>query len=127
MQGTIILPTDHVMQEFHNMAMRMQALDFDAYECVRIAMDSLIFAQKYPRSFETEVCLTYENRGVQDMSMDDIKILNGMMRLLYERLYCALCSMRLYDSTGRLTHQYFELNHGDIVVSDQAFDNQPTS
>jgi hypothetical protein len=127
MQGTIILPTDHVIQEFYTYSQNMQSLDFDVYECVRIAIDALHFAQKYPQSFESEVSLAYESRGVSHMSIADINTLNQMMRMLYERLYCAFCVFRLYDQTGRLTHPYFELHHGDVVVSSAPFDNNPTT
>lgn len=125
--GAVILPTDHVIQEFFTHAQKMQMLDFDVHECVRIVMDALHFAQKYPQSFETEVSLSHETRGVHEMSMEDLETLNRMMYLLYERLYMAFCTLRLYDNRGQLTHPYFELNHGNVIVSPRPFDNQPTT
>lgn len=127
MQGAIILPTDSVISEFYTFSQKMQTLDFDVYECVRICMDALHYAQRYPMSFESDVSLSHESRQVHELSLSDLETLNRMMHLLYERLYCAFCAMRLYDHTGRLTHPYFELQHGDIIVSPVPFDNQPTT
>lgn len=128
MTKPVILPTDDVISEFYRLSQEMQTLEFDLYECVRIVLDSLNYANRYPHSFEQEVMLSHENRAVESMTIDDVTVLNRMMRLLYDRIYTALCAMRLYDpQTGQLHYEHFEFDHGNIMVWTKPFVHPPVN
>lgn len=113
--------------EVFRLSQNMQSLDFDIHECIRIVLDSLMFAQNYPHSFEREVMLSHETRGVESMSTEDIHVLNRMLRVLYDRVYQGLCAMRLYDATGRCRYEHFSTDHGNIVVWVKPIETPPTS
>lgn len=125
MPRPVIIPTNDVIEEMFRMSQEMQILEFDVNECIRTVLDSLTYAQNYPRSFDSDVMMVYENRSVHLLSVEDVYVFNRMLRLLYDRVYQALCATRLYDTTGRCHHEHFTTDHGNILVWTRPFDQPP--
>jgi hypothetical protein len=109
------------------MSQQMQSLEFDIDECIRAVLDALTYAQNYPRSFDTDVVLLHEQHNVHALSTHDVQILNSMMRLLYDRVYQALCSMHMYDLNGRCYYEHFTTDHGNILLWTEPFVQPPST
>lgn len=109
-----ILPTDQLVKHLLGYAQAMNSHDYDIDEIIRICLDALEDATRYPHSFETQVRLpSLELSGYDE---NDFFIVNEMLRYTYDCLYRAICATRLYDTNGTLTCNCFTIYADDVVL-----------
>ena len=92
----------------------MNSHDYDIDELIRICLEGLDNANRYPYSFENEVRLPPQPET--GYCENDYMIIHEMLKLAYETLYRAIVATRLYDTNGNLTCPCFFIYQDDVVL-----------
>lgn len=111
----IMLPTNNVLNEFHQLACQIDMLDYDLDELIRLVLDALSQPDWFPQSFEEFVKLEEQHCLY---TPDQYQQFNQLLWVLYERLYTAMVGAGLYFH-GPLQYPYFCCYRGDVIVSDE--------
>ena len=109
-----VLPTDQIVRQLLGYAQAMVSHDYDIDEMVRICLEALDNANKYPHSFESEVMLPPQPET--GYCENDYMIIHQMLRLLYDTLHRAISAVRLYDTNGTLTCPCFFIYQDDVAL-----------
>lgn len=111
----VLLPTNGVVDEFHQMACRIDMFDYDMDEMIRLCIEALRYPTWFPQSFDDMVKMDPNHC---QYTPDQYTKFNEMLHLLYDRIYESIVSAGLYEM-GALQQPNFCIYRGDILLTDE--------
>lgn len=111
----VLLPTNQVVDEFHQLACQIDMLDYDMDELIRLTIEALRYPDHYPGSFDAMIALDPQHCAY---TPEQYQQFNQILRLLYDRMYTAICAAGLYDC-GVLQQPNFCIYRGDVLLTDE--------
>lgn len=111
----IILPTNNVLNEFHQLACQIDMLDYDLDELIRLVIDALHQPDWYPNSFHEFVKLEEQHCMYNEGEHEHFNLL---LWILYDQIHSAFVSTGMYFHGG-LQYTYFCTYRGDLIISDE--------
>jgi hypothetical protein len=110
----VILPMDLAIDQFFELAARMQSPEYDFDEVLRLCIDNLNHTSYYPSTMD-RIILKREHTAMT-FTDDDMNIFNQAIMLLYHQLYFALRMAGCYNQDGYLEYTYFKVHDRRTLV-----------